>query len=414
MRTLVIGGGIIGLSSAWYLHRAGHEVIVLDKNNFENGCSHGNAGMIVPSHFIPLAAPGMIAKGIRWMFDAESPFYIKPRMNLDLLRWGWLFYKSATSEKVKKAATLLRDFNWLSKRLYKEMAAEESMDFAFAEKGILMIYNSEKAEEEELEVAEQANELGIKTKKLSSEELQGLEPGFKLNAKGAIHYPEDAHLSPALLMTQMRTHLSQNGVHFHEGVLVNGFEKQKGKISGVHTNKGIYHADQIVVAGGSWTPTLVKDLGLRLPMQAGKGYSFTIPNAKPNLNHPAILTEAKVAVTPMESSLRFAGTMEIAGLHEEINQNRVNGILKSIPTYYPELNLSTDKIQKLWSGLRPCSPDGLPYIGKCPDYGNVLLATGHAMMGLSLGAGTGKLIQMLVDGEDVGLDLSLMRIDRFG
>lgn len=413
MKILVLGGGIIGLSSAWYLQKAGHEIIVLDKKEFQDGCSYGNAGMIVPSHFIPLAAPGMISKGIRWMFDAESPFYVKPRMNLDLLRWGWLFYKSATEKKVRKAATVLRDFNWMSKRLYAEMTKEDGLDFALEEKGILMIYQSEHGEEEELAVAKKANELGIKTKHLSESELQNLEPNFKIKAKGAIHYPEDAHLSPGLLMSKMKERLIASGVHFHGGVKVNGFEKEKGKVIGVQTTKGLYRADAFVIAGGSWTPTFTSDLGLRLPMQAGKGYSFTLKNAQPNLKHPAILTEAKIAVTPMQSDLRFAGTMEIAGLDEKINQRRVDGILKAIPRYYPDLDLLSKKPTNIWSGLRPCTPDGLPYIGKCPNYENVLLAAGHAMMGLSLGTGTGKLIQGLIDKEDLGLDVNLFKVDRF-
>jgi D-amino-acid dehydrogenase len=413
MRILIIGSGIIGLSSAWYLHKAGHEIVLLDKGDFQDGCSYGNAGMIVPSHIIPLAAPGMIAKSIRWMFDAESPFYIKPRMDLDLLRWGWLFYQSATNEKVRKAMTVLRDFNWMSKQLYLDLVAQDSLDFALAEKGILMMYHSAHGEEEELEVAEKANQLGIPTRQLSATELQRLEPGFNITAKGAIHYSDDAHLSPGLLMRQLKDRLSQQGVHFHGGVTVNGFEKLKGKITGVQTNKGLYHADAFVVAGGSWTPTFTRDLGLRLPMQAGKGYSFTIKDATPNLNYPAILTEARIAVTPMQSDLRFAGTMEIAGLQEEINPRRVAGILKSIPKYYPDLDLQTNKPTKIWSGLRPCTPDGLPYIGKCPNYENVLLATGHAMMGLSLGAATGKVVQALLDGEDLGLDVQLFKVSRF-
>ena len=414
MRIVIAGGGVIGLSCAWYLSKAGHEIIVLDKTEFQEGCSYGNAGMIVPSHFIPLAAPGMIAKGIRWMFDDESPFYIKPRMDLDLLRWGWLFYKSATHKKVRKAMTTLRDFNWMSKRLYIEMAEEEGMDFALAQKGILMLYNTAEAEKEELELAEKARQLGVETKHLLTKELQALEPDFRMTAKGAIQYPGDAHLSPELLMTRMKERLIKQGVHFHGGVIVKGFEKQKGKITGMKTTKGFYHGDAFVVAGGSWTPTFTKDLGLRVPMQAGKGYSFTIKNAPPNLRHPAILTEAKIAVTPMQSNLRFAGTMEIAGLQQEVNLKRVKGILKSIPSYYPDVDLVNNMPTEIWSGLRPCTPDGLPYIGKCPGYENVVLAAGHAMMGLSLGTGTGKLVQQLVDGEKTSLDVDLFRVGRFG
>ena len=413
MRIIIVGGGIIGLCSAYYLQKAGHEIIILDKSDLKDGCSYGNAGMITPSHFIPLASPGIVAKGISWMLDAESPFYIKPRMDLDLIRWAWRFYRSANDKNVRRSVELLRDFNWMSKRLYQQMAKDESFEFSFKEKGIIMLYKSEKVEEEEMKVAEQANRMGIKTVQLSLADLQKMEPNNRIDVKGGIHYPGDAHLSPNLLMRGLKKVLADRGVIIQHSVDVKDFELSKGKISGLLTNKGTYRADRFIIAGGSWTPRFNKRLGANISVQGGKGYSFTLNDLENNLNYPSILTEAKVAVTPMGNHLRFGGTMEIAGLNLSINQKRVMGIVKSIPKYYPDFDLRNNPPKKVWSGLRPCTPDGLPFIGYAPLHDNVIVAAGHAMMGLSLGPATGQLVQELVDKKNNSLRMDLFNLERF-
>ncbi len=413
MRIIIIGAGITGLCAAYYLQKAGHEIIILDKSDLKDGCSYGNAGMITPSHIIPLASPGIVAKGIRWMFNSESPFYIKPRMDLDLLTWAWKFYRSANEENVRRSMKLILDYNMMSKGLYQQMAEEESFEFSFKEKGILMLYKTAKAEEEELEVAEQAKQFEMVTKRLTAAEVQAMEPNNRLDIRGGIHYPSDAHLSPDLLMSGLKKVLVERGAIIQHGVEVNNFISEKGKITGLSSNKGIYHADQYILAGGSWTPQLGKGLGVQLSLQGGKGYSFTIKDLKNNLNYPSILTEAKVAVTPMGNNLRFGGTMEIAGLDLSVNSKRVKGIVKSIPNYYPDYDFRQNLPQKVWSGLRPCTPDGLPYIGKAPKYDNVVVAAGHAMMGLSLGPATGKLVQELVDREKASLPMTLFDLSRF-
>ncbi len=412
MRIIIIGGGIIGLCAAWYLHKAGHEIVLLDKTDMTDGCSYGNAGMIVPSHIIPLAAPGMIARGIRWMFDAESPFYIALRLRPDLLRWGWLFYRTATEKKVRRAMPVLRDFHLLSKQLYTEMVQKDGLSFAFQQNGIGMIYRSKHGREEELATARKANELGIETRELDQKGLQALEPLVQTSAMGAVYYPGDAHLDPGSLMNALRNQLTAAGVHFQQGVSANGFTREKPLR--LNTNKGLYRADRFVIAAGAWTPQLTRSLGLRLPMQAGKGYSFTIRDAAPQLRHPAILTEAKIAVTPLGPDLRFAGTMEIGGLHHRINPARVRGILKAIPTYFPEYDFRGHPPSDIWCGLRPCTPDGMPYIGPCPNQKNVVVAAGHAMMGLSLGPATGKLVQEIIDNQPTSLDTTLFQPKRFG
>jgi D-amino-acid dehydrogenase len=194
---------------------------------------------------------------------------------------------------------------------------------------------------------------------------------------------------------------------------VTGFVTRDGRAAAVRTGAGEVEADEIIIAGGSWSPLMAKELGLRLPMQAGKGYSLTVRNPRQLPEICSIFTEARVAVTPMDGALRVGGTMEIAGLNERINARRVHGIIKAVPQYYPEFRTGDFDGIPPWSGLRPCSPDGMPYMGRTAKWKNVTLATGHAMMGLSLGPVTGRLIAQVIDGERTEIDLALLSPDRY-
>ncbi len=394
MKTTIIGGGLIGLFSAYYLKKNGHDVVIIEQSSGEDGCSFGNAGMVVPSHFIPLAVPGMIEKGIRWMFDAESPFYVKPRLNLDLLSWGMKFYKAANKKQVEEAMPALRDISLLSKSLYQELSKMKDFDFSFEEKGLMMLCKTNHTLEEEAIVAEQANLLGIKAKVLSQSELHTLEPEVRPEVAGAVFYEGDAHLYPNQLLAKLKEYLVQNGVEFLYNTEVKTIHLENNRVKSLdvwqESRSEIISVENLIIATGSWSQLLAKQLGINLPMQAGKGYSITAEqkNGK-KLNIPSILLEARVAITPMsENLIRFGGTMEIGGINNHINMNRVKGIIKSVPQYFPDYQLETPAKEKVWYGLRPCSPDGLPYIGRSSNLSNVIIASGHAMMGLSLAPGT--------------------------
>jgi D-amino-acid dehydrogenase len=288
MKVAIIGGGIIGLSSAYYLNKAGHEVTVIDKGDLSDGCSHGNAGMIVPSHIIPLAAPGMIAKGIRWMFNSTSPFYVKPRLNLDLLRWGFQFYKHANERHVQAAIPALKELSLYSKTQYQQLATDLPFDFGYAERGLLMLYQTAETEHEEAETAAIANAHGVKAQILSVAEVQQLEPDVKVTARGAVYFPGDAHLTPQNLMCQLIPYLKKQGVSFLSNTPVEDFTVINGKINSVRTTAGEYHFDEIVLASGSWSGTVAKRLGITLPMQGGKGYSFLLKGVEKNIRIPSI------------------------------------------------------------------------------------------------------------------------------
>ena len=409
----IIGGGIIGLSSAYYLTKAGHKVTIFEQGDMKDGCSYGNAGMIVPSHLVPLAAPGMISKGIRWMFNSNSPFYVKPRLSGDLIKWGYHFYKSATKEHVAKSAPALKDISLLSKAMFKELSGELPFDFGYHERGLMMLYQTKETEHEEKETAALANAHGIEAHILSPEQVQRLEPDVKVSVRGGVYFPGDAHVTPQLFVTQLKKYLKDKGVVIKDQTSVTDFIVENGKVEVVKTAIGEYTFDEVVLATGSWSGPVAAKLNLYLPMQAGKGYSFTLQNVEKNVRIPSIFLEARVAITPMGNTLRFGGTMEITGVDHSISMNRVKGIVDSIPKYYPGMQVNMPKKEDVWHGLRPCSPDGMPYIGKMVNLKNVTIATGHSMMGLSLGPGTGKLVAEIISGEKLSIGIKAFDPERF-
>lgn len=412
-KVVIIGGGIMGLASAYYLLKSGWKVTVLDKGDMTNNCSYGNAGMIVPSHFIPLAAPGMISKGIKWMFNSRSPFYVKPSLDFSLISWGLKFMKSATASHVEHSAPYLRDYHLFSRQLYQDLAQDPGFDFGLETKGILMLYKTEKAGEEEIHVGRDAQKLGLDVDILDKEQVQALEPHANLDVIGAVHYRCDAHLYPNALIPQLIRYVEKNGGEIKTNSGVTGFEIQNGEVKAVKTLAGDVKGDLVVMTGGTWLPELAKLAGLTIPVMPGKGYSFMEPNDAYKIIHPSLLIEARVAVTPMNGQVRFGGTMEIAPVNDKVNMNRVEGIVNSIPEYYSDLKTALPKVKDIWYGFRPCSPDGLPYLGYSQKLKNLIVAGGHGMMGVSLGPATGKIVAELADRSNTSVDISIYDPQRY-
>jgi len=411
-KAIIIGAGIVGLSSAYYLQQSGWEVTVLEKGDLSDNCSFGNAGMLVPSHFVPLAAPGMIEKGIKWMFDSKSPFYVRPSLNMDLVGWGLKFMKSANKEKAERAAVPLRDISLLSKDLYADLAREIG-DFGLTNNGILMLYKSDKVGEEELHIAEQARNLGLDVASLSAAEAQALQPDLKLDVLGGIHYRCDAHLNPNQLLALLQKYLLAKGVKIIKNTEVTKIIQDKGKITSLLAGGKQYSANHYVLAGGSWSPEIAKRAGFKIPLMPGKGYSFLVDDTAKNMHIAALLCEAKVSVTPMGGKIRFGGTMEIDAVNDRININRVKGIVESIPKYFPDMQPALPETKDIWYGFRPCSPDGLPYLGNSKSLQNLTVATGHGMMGISLGPATGKLVSELINGQSPSMDINPFSANRY-
>lgn len=406
----IIGGGIIGLCSAYYLAKEGYEVVVFDKSNMSDGCSYGNAGMIVPSHIIPLAQPGMIAQGIKWMFDSQSPFYVKPRLSLDLMKWGLQFYKHANLKHVEKAMPALCDLSLLSKELYQDFARENN-SFFYEEKGLLMLYKTDKTAEEIHHEGKLAEDLGLEVDFLSKDEVTKLEKGTATNVIGGVHYKSDAHIYPQKFMQFLKEELSKLNVKIHPLTTVNDFVLNNDKVSEIVTNKGNFTTDEVVLATGSWSPDIAKKLNVNISILPGKGYSFTLKdqNHKPSI--PAILCEGRVAVTPMNNDIRFGGTMEITHTNDtKINQNRLRGIINSINDFYPDLKIEMPKEEQTWFGFRPCTPSGMPIIARDKKLKNLTLVTGHAMMGLSLAPATGKIVAEIISEKPISIDIQMFQL----
>jgi len=411
---VVVGAGVVGLCTAYYAAQKGHRVTVLDRApSAGDGCSYGNAGMVVPSHFVPLAAPGMVALGLRWMWNPESPFYVRPRLSAELLSWGIKFWRAANAEHVARSAPLLRDLHWTSRGCFEELGALWGDDFGLAKKGLLILCKTAHGFHEEAQVARRAEDLGIAAAVYGASEVAALEPDVRMDVAGAVHYPMDCHLTPGRLMAALERETAKSGVRLVRGTEVTGFRVAGRRIEALETSCGDVAGDEYVLCAGIWSSRVARALRLAIPMEAGKGYSLTLPRPRATLRHCAILSEARVAVTPMGGALRFGGTMELSGVDSRIDPARVRGIVRAAARYYPEFTEADFDGVSPWCGLRPCSPDGLPYVGRAANYDNLSMATGHAMMGVSLGPVTGKLIAEVLSGEPPSLDIEALSPNRY-
>ncbi|ULQ57837.1 FAD-dependent oxidoreductase [Flavihumibacter rivuli] len=413
MKAIVIGGGIVGLSAALYLRQSGWEVVVVDKDDMQNNCSYGNAGYVSPSHFVPLATPGIVKQGLKWMLNPESPFYVQPRLSWPLIDWGFKFMKAATPERVKAAAIPLRDFGLLSQQCYVDWKSQ-GIEMAYEHKGILEYFQTAEKEDHAHHFCEDAVKLGLEAEILTAGQVQAMEPHTRVNVKGALFFKCDAHMYPARMMHSLLSKLRSMGVELLSNEAVKGFERQGSRITRVVTAKGGHHADIVVLASGAWSRELAASLNISLPLVGGRGYSITMEDTAYRLNHPAILMEGRVAITPMDGNkIRFGGTMEITSTKEPPRINRVKGILDAVKRYLPEFDIPLPPIGQVWYGYRPCSADGLPYVGRSRKVDNLIMATGHAMIGLSLGAGTGKLVAELANEQATSIDLRPFDPERY-
>jgi D-amino-acid dehydrogenase len=406
VKVVIVGSGIIGLCSAYYLNKSGHSVIMIDKSDGQNGCSFGNAGYISPSHFIPLASPGIISQGLKYMTSSSSPFYIKPRLNVDLIRWCLKFWSYSNEKKVQESIPSLNALLQYSREKTIEIADELKNSFDLQLKGCYMMYRLEKTQEHEYELAHQAKQFGIDTIPYTQSELQAMEPGLGITSLGAVLYPIDAHLNPIKWMKAMKEYLTSKGVEFKWNTELADITKLGNKITEVTvTNNEKISCDHLVVATGSWLPSLLSKIGIKLLLQPGKGYSTTYDSVAVNLSKPAILADDRVALTPLGNSLRIGGTMELSGINSEIRMPRVQAIVNAVNKNFTEMKLPIPSKDKIWSGLRPVSPDGMPYISNSKMVENITIAGGHAMLGISLAAGTGKIVDDLVNKNktDIGI-----------
>jgi D-amino-acid dehydrogenase len=414
-RVVIVGAGAVGLCCAFAVAGRGFHVTVLDASSGAAGsCSHGNAGMIVPSHFTPLAAPGTLAPGLKWLCRRDAPLGVRWRWSADLFEWFFRFWRTATTGCPGQAAPLLRDLHMASRQLFSRWNAAWNRPMHWSPHGLLMLCRTPRAFEEEIQLARRCTALGLDAEVLDPAALARIEPRVHPEVKGAVLHRHDAHLDPGKFMAALEEECIARGVDILHQTRAAGFVIEQSRISRVKTSSGEMHADEVVLAAGSATPPLARALGLHLPMLPGRGYSLTAPQPGPPLRHCALLAEARVAVTPLDGALRIAGGLELGAREQDpVCKPRLDAIRCAPTRYYTGFEPAQFAAHRPWTGLRPCPPDGLPYIGRSRAGENLCVASGHAMMGLSLAPITGEIVARLLAAEVPGFDIRLLSPDRF-
>jgi D-amino-acid dehydrogenase len=409
---LVIGGGPVGLSCAYYLLKSGRKVTILDAKEIGKGSGSGNAGHIVPSHIIPLAAPGVVTSALKWMLDpARSPFGMKVSLAPSYISWLLKFTLACSEANVRRSIKPLNDLGQLSRNNFAQLIAEEKFDCAYQEKGLLFLYKTEQAFQDGQREGEFMQKHGIPVSMYDKNKIHEVEPAALEDVIGGAHFTGDAHLNPTVFLQLLRERVRAMGAEMFEHAAVTGFESAQGKVRVVKTSQGEFEAEQIILAAGALSPSVVRDLKLNIPIQPARGYSLTVSATKQMPSHALILGERRIAVSPMGGLLRFTGRLEVGNYSMTPNPVWIQRIENSAREYL-RLDEKLD-VKETWAGLRPTTPDGVPIIGRSPNHNNLILATGHAMLGLSLGPGTGQVVEELVNGKETAFDLSPLRLERF-
>ena len=348
------------------------------------------------------------------MLSSRSPFYIKPRLDPGLIRWGWLFARHCTPAHTRRAAPLLRDLCLAGRELFVDLANKTGNAFELRTEGLLnLCKTAESLEHEARALGRVANEVGMEARVLDAKETAAMEPGARLDVAGSIYFPIDAHLIPGKFIATLIALLHERGVKFHWKTRVDGWRVEAGRVTAAFTSAGDLVADEYILATGSWAAEMLRGSGIRLPMQPGKGYSLTITQPRFKFSKPMILSERRVAVTPMGDQLRFGGTMELSGHSGSVLPERIEQIIAAAQSYFPDFRADDFAAIKPWFGYRPMSPDGLPYIGRFAGFSNLTAACGHAMLGVTLAPITGLLVAETLTGRKPSVEMRLLSPDRF-
>ena len=409
---IVIGGGVVGVSCAYYLSKAGWSVSLLDRATFGSGCSHGNCGLIVPSHVLPLAEPGAVRRALRGLFTSTAPLSIRPRADPALWLWLFRFAQRCNHDDMVDAGRGIKALLDSSRSLYDELMASEPLDCEWEARGLLYVYRTRAGMEKHAATDRLVPDLlRVPANRYDGEELTIVEPALKSGLAGGWHYPGDAHLRPDKLLRSWVRVLEQRGVLMHEGCEVHEFVTRQRRGTAINTAKGPMTADAFVVATGAWTPRFARALGCRIPIQPGKGYSITMrrPTACPTI--PLLFPDHGVAVTPMQSGYRLGSILELGGDDRGIRPERVEYLKAAASSYLVEPYCEPTREE--WYGWRPMTYDGKPVIDRSPAMSNVVIAAGHNMLGLSMAPATGKLVAELLSGRLPHVEPSPYRVSRF-
>lgn len=416
---LIIGGGAIGLSAAYYLLKSGRGVTVLDKTAIGQGSSAGNAGHIVPSHIVPLAAPGVIPTAIKWMLDPpRSPFGLKISLSPSYLGWLARFAAACNQANVARGIPPFKWLGLLSAKNFAEMIAAENFDCGYRETGLLFLYKTEEALAAGRHEAELLHRHDMPAQILDRATLREREPAALDEVIGAVDFTGDSSLHPGEFLRLLKERVREMGADLRENTPVTGIIADGGKITRILTPDEEFEPTLVVLAAGAWSPQLGRSLRLNLPIQPARGYSLTMPATRTMPRGALLLGERKVAVTPFHgagplgSKLRFTGRLEIGEMSTTPDMRWIANIEKAVREYI-RVDENDIVIEETWAGLRPTTPDGMPIIGFSLCHENLILATGHAMLGLSLGPGTGQVVAELANGMQPEFDLRAFAPERF-
>jgi D-amino-acid dehydrogenase len=393
-RTVIVGAGVIGLACAWELCRRGEEVVVLDRGELGAACSAGNAGWIVPSISTPLPAPGLVGTSMRWMLKRDSPLYIQPRIDPRFAGWLTSFWRNCTPVTYERGLDALMSLNRRTMPLFDQWKSQ-GVEFEMHSEGLLFLGLSEEAIAHAAEEVESLERFGYERPTiLNRNAVRELEPGLTDAVAGGFLVEQERHVRPETLTSGLTRRLVEEGAEIRTGVEVTGLTRRNGMVRTVKTRAGSVPADRIVIAAGAWTGQVAQRFGFRLPIEAGKGYSVTIEHPRRVIRHPLDLIEARVAVTPFADGLRLAGTMELSGLNLRLEPRRVEAIRRAGDRYLGDWR--GGRTERVWVGMRPLTPDGLPIIGQVAGSDNLYVAGGHQMLGITLAPATGEAIAELV------------------
>lgn len=411
---LVLGGGIVGLFCAYYLRRSGATVTLAERGAIggPGSCSYGNTGFVGTQGSAPLAEPGVMRQGLRWLADPRSPFSIRPRPDADLVSWLWHFRRCCDEQTARAVFRVLLEMKQRSLAILTDLCASGTLAPTFTAPGIVVAYRTPEAFEKARKSLPQAVALGVPLRILAPEELAALEPEAEFDISGAMINDEGAALRVPEFVTEFARMLQRDGVELCPDTEAVGFETAGDQVTRVITTRGDFTPGEVVIAAGAWSAACARQLGVRgLAMQPAKGYSVTVRAPSGGPRRPVLLSEGKVALAPLGDRLRFGGTLELAGLDTTISARRVDGIRRTVSAYLPRLE--TTETVETWSGLRPCTPDSVPFIGRAGGYRNLSVAFGHGYIGMGLAPATGELVAQIVTGKEPDIDPAPFRTDRF-
>jgi D-amino-acid dehydrogenase len=407
----VVGGGVVGVACGLELARRGAQVLVLERDRVGHGCSYGNAGWITPALASPLADPALLTRSLAWLLDPESPLYIQPGLDPSLLRWLAGFLLASRHERYARNAAALVQLCRLSLDLWDELARRSPEGFGFERRGILEVFEQPEALEASRAGIERLKASGVRAQLWSPDEVREREPAIVGRQAGGWYYPDDAHCEPYAAVRALAAEAARAGLRIAEETEVYAVAAEGQRPRRLVTTRGVIAADAVVVAAGSWSNAVGRALGLRVPVLGGKGYSLVLPRLAPHPTRSIYLATRKIAVTPHRDSLRVAGTLELVRDDLSINARRLNAMLRGAQEV---LAIAREPVvHEVWRGLRPCAPDGMPLVGRARGRGDVWLATGHQMIGLTSALGTARLLGDLMEGKPPGLDPEPFRADRY-